>query len=35
MTPSPHTRPSLLVRLRDAADHDGWRQLVELYAPLV
>jgi RNA polymerase sigma-70 factor (ECF subfamily) len=35
MTPSPHTRPSLLVRLRDAADHEAWRQLVELYAPLV
>ncbi len=34
MTP-PHTRPSLLVRLRDAADHEAWRQLVELYAPLV
>ena len=35
MNSSPHTRPSLLVRLRDAADHDAWRQLVELYAPLV
>src|SRR5437764_15234745 len=35
MNPSPHTRPSLLVRLRDTADHEAWRQLVELYAPLV
>ncbi len=35
MNSSPHTRPSLLVRLRDAADHKAWRQLVELYAPLV
>src|SRR4051794_39919229 len=35
MTSSPHTRPSLLVRLKDAADHQAWRQLVELYAPLV
>ena len=35
MTPSPQTRPSLLVRLKDAADHEAWRQLVELYAPLV
>src|SRR5690349_547511 len=35
MTSSPHTRPSLLVRIRDAADHQAWRQLVGLYAPLV
>lgn len=35
MTPAPQTRPSLLVRLKDAADHEAWRQLVELYAPLV
>jgi RNA polymerase sigma-70 factor (ECF subfamily) len=35
MNPSPHTRPSLLVRLRDTADHEAWCQLVELYAPLV
>jgi RNA polymerase sigma factor (sigma-70 family) len=31
----PSTRPSLLVRLRDAQDSDAWRQFVELYAPLV
>jgi len=35
MTSSPHTRPSLLVRIRDAADREAWRQFVELYAPLV
>src|SRR3954452_14023800 len=35
MTSSLHTRPSLLVRIRDAADREAWRQFVELYAPLV
>ena len=35
MTDPPLTRPSLLVRLRDARDGDAWRQFVELYAPLV
>src|ERR1700687_3372875 len=35
MTEPPGTRPSLLVRLRDAADADAWRQFVQLYAPLV
>ena len=35
MTTSPHTRPSLLVRIRDVADREAWRQFVELYAPLV
>jgi RNA polymerase sigma-70 factor (ECF subfamily) len=35
MTNPPPTRPSLLVRLRDARDGDAWRQFVELYAPLV
>jgi RNA polymerase sigma-70 factor (ECF subfamily) len=35
MTTSPHTRPSLLVRIRDAADREAWRQFVDLYAPLV
>src|SRR5258708_7104832 len=35
MTASPHTRPSLLVRIRDAADREAWRQFVEVYAPLV
>lgn len=35
MSVSPPTRPSLLVRLRDASDHEAWRQLFSLYAPLV
>src|SRR6516164_4984469 len=35
MTEPPGTRPSLLVRLRDADDGDAWRQFVQLYAPLV
>jgi RNA polymerase sigma-70 factor (ECF subfamily) len=29
------TRPSLLVRLRDAGDDGAWSQFVEVYAPLV
>jgi RNA polymerase sigma-70 factor (ECF subfamily) len=29
------TRPSLLVRIRDARDGEAWTQFVELYAPLV
>ena len=35
MTESPITRPSLLVRLRDARDELAWSQFVEIYAPLV
>lgn len=31
----PPTRPSLLVRLRDAQDRDAWRQFVQLYTPVV
>lgn len=31
----PITRPSLLVRIRDAGDQEAWRQFVEIYAPLV
>jgi RNA polymerase sigma factor (sigma-70 family) len=31
----PATRPSLLVRLRDAHDADAWRQFVQVYAPAV
>jgi RNA polymerase sigma-70 factor (ECF subfamily) len=30
-----HTRPSLLVRIRDAQDADSWKLFVELYTPLV
>src|SRR5262249_31077933 len=31
----PSTRPSLLLRLRDAADAEAWRTFVTTYAPLV
>jgi RNA polymerase sigma factor (sigma-70 family) len=32
---SPVTRPSLLVRLRDAADERAWLLFVDIYAPLI
>ncbi|MFL5340640.1 MAG: RNA polymerase sigma factor [Gemmataceae bacterium] len=35
MSALPNTRASLLVRLRDPADADAWRQFVEIYAPVV
>lgn len=35
MTSEPITRPSLLIRIRDSADHDAWNQFVEVYAPLI
>lgn len=35
MDPAPVTRPSLILRLRDAKDRDAWQQFTELYAPLV
>jgi RNA polymerase sigma-70 factor (ECF subfamily) len=35
MGEGPVTRPSLLVRLRDARDREAWGQFVEAYAPLV
>jgi RNA polymerase sigma-70 factor (ECF subfamily) len=35
MSDSLTTRPSLLVRLRDARDESAWAQFVEIYAPLV
>ena len=35
MADAPTTRPSLLVRLRDAQDADAWRLFVELYGPIV
>jgi RNA polymerase sigma factor (sigma-70 family) len=35
MSDAPLTRPSLLVRLRDARDEQAWAQFVDLYAPLV
>ncbi len=30
-----HTRPSLLLRLRDAGDDGAWRAFVDTYAPLL
>src|SRR5271163_357249 len=35
MTPTPTTRASLLLRLRDPQDHEAWVQFVSLYEPLV
>jgi RNA polymerase sigma-70 factor (ECF subfamily) len=35
MADAPTTRPSLLVRLKDAGDAEAWRQFVELYGPIV
>jgi len=34
MTPAPTTRPSLLLRLRDAQDHEAWVEFVSLYEPI-
>jgi RNA polymerase sigma factor (sigma-70 family) len=35
MTPTPTTRASLLLRLRDSQDHEAWIEFVSLYEPLV
>src|SRR3954466_12382980 len=35
MQESPATRASLLVRLRDGADADAWREFAHLYAPVI
>jgi RNA polymerase sigma-70 factor (ECF subfamily) len=35
MADSPSTRPSLLVRIRNAQDRHAWAEFVDLYAPLV
>jgi hypothetical protein len=35
MAESLHTRPSLLVRLRDPQDLEAWRTFLDLYAPLI
>jgi len=35
MPDAPTTRPTLLLRLRDARDAGAWTQFVDLYAPLV
>ena len=35
MTPVPETRPSLLLRLRDARDQQAWSTFLEIYQPLI
>jgi RNA polymerase sigma factor (sigma-70 family) len=35
MASAPITRPSLLVRVRDAGDGPAWSQFVDLYGPLI
>jgi RNA polymerase sigma factor (sigma-70 family) len=35
MSAMPSTRASLIVRLRNAADSEAWREFVRLYAPVV
>jgi RNA polymerase sigma-70 factor (ECF subfamily) len=35
MVELPTTRPSLLVRIRDARDNDAWQQFVRIYGPVV
>ena len=32
---SPHTRETLLLRLRDVADEDSWAEFAEIYTPLL
>ena len=34
-SPSGTTRPSLLIRIRNAGDREAWQQFVDLYAPLI
>jgi len=35
MTPTPTTRASLLLRLRDSQDHEAWVEFVEIYEPAI
>jgi RNA polymerase sigma factor (sigma-70 family) len=35
MSPSPETRPSLLVRLKDHADQAAWDEFAQVYTPVV
>ena len=35
MDESPATRASLMIRIRDSADKEAWRQFVQTYAPVV
>jgi RNA polymerase sigma factor (sigma-70 family) len=35
MSPSPETRPSLLLRLADRADQAAWNEFAQIYAPVI
>jgi RNA polymerase sigma-70 factor (ECF subfamily) len=35
MSPSPDTRASLLIRVRDSADQPAWDEFVEIYRPVI
>jgi RNA polymerase sigma factor (sigma-70 family) len=35
MSPSPDTRPSLLLRLADRADQEAWQEFARIYSPVV
>lgn len=35
MNPSPETRASLLIRVRDSADQAAWHEFVEIYRPVI
>jgi len=35
MNPSPETRPSLLIRVRDPTDQAAWQEFVEIYRPVI
>jgi RNA polymerase sigma factor (sigma-70 family) len=35
MAESLHTRPSLIMRMRDPQDQEAWRTFLDLYAPLI
>jgi RNA polymerase sigma-70 factor (ECF subfamily) len=35
MNPIPETRPSLLLRLRDAGNNEAWEAFVQVYTPLI
>ena len=35
VSPSPETRASLLIRLKDRADQTAWTEFVEIYQPVI
>ena len=35
MKPTPETRASLLIRVRDPADQEAWHEFVEIYRPII